>query len=830
MNGASKILTVSYGTFSCTLEGFDDPFNTMKAIAEYFRDLAAEDRYFGAEPPTPDAAMLHRIAEREIQRRVEAKIQENGVVLRASDGAVPLVAEAPVSAPPVAEALRPSVAPAPVVAPPVVAAPAAEPAVAPAALPVAETVAEKLSRLRSEVAATPAAAAPAATMPFVSFAIPDYIEDDLTDSALDGLAFEGDAPLADDLADVIEPEVAPAAAVAEDVAEDLAEAEDYLPETETVAAETVDGGADVPVAEEDALAAVMAAVPSEAAPVEADDLAVALAADAEENAAPAPVLPETVDIAADAYADDLPGSLLAALATKAEAAMDEAAAQDGAQGDAAPVVADAAPVAQTDDLDAAFLASLQDLTVEELAEAPPEVEAESATVVPEDSEAVVAEAAPVAAPERPEDAVDAVAEGIAAEAVPQPAAPEPRFDAVEKVQRARARVIRIRRGETESEAFVAEAAAPVAEQPAAPVPAAPVSATPEPETIFAEQDVAAEPGEEAEIASIFAEVAEEAATPAEAAAQDEALTDALDALLSAEDEAELQRELAALRDNDQDVGADRTDQVSQLVMQQDARRSFEGPSADEALGRLMQQTASEMEGSETKRRQSAIAHLKAAVAATVAERKVTGEATADTATVSRLARYRDDLARVVKSALPGRGGVAAPNGERPAPLVLVSEQRIDRPRAAPAPQPATAPGPVRPRRVTASTVGMRATAEAAQFGFDEDEDDLVDEPAATTAPQGFSEFVERVGAQSLEEILEASAAYLAGVEGRPQFSRTQLMRRASVIVPGGTLQREDGLRSFGTLLRDGRIAKIKRGVFTLSDGSSYLAEARKITG
>ncbi len=94
MSEAVKKLTVSYGAFSCTLEGFDDPFPVMKMVVDYFQSLAERDPSFGAHPERPDADYLRNLAQRGTNQNVEIETQENGVILRQTFETMPETADA----------------------------------------------------------------------------------------------------------------------------------------------------------------------------------------------------------------------------------------------------------------------------------------------------------------------------------------------------------------------------------------------------------------------------------------------------------------------------------------------------------------------------------------------------------------------------------------------------------------------------------------------------------------------------------------------------------------------------------------------------------------
>lgn len=781
MMGASKILTVSYGTFSCTLEGFDDPFNTMKAIAEYFRDLAAEDRYFGAEPPTPDAAMLHKIAEREIQRRVEAKIQENGVILRAGDIEAPKAAAPETVAPPLA---RPQAAP--------VARTQPQSDVAPAG--AEDGIAAKLSRIRNavsqarhhETAVAPAAAVVAQA---ADADLADYIEDEVAPAAFGPEAefteTEFVAPAAlTDLSDEFD-EVEPDAGfdVPLDPVELIAEPQEPAPfhEMQVVAPEGFD---DEDLLDDD-LQSLTPAAPQEAvadledADLEDEDDLEGLLANL--SLAPETTAPRLAD--QEVIEDLLPEDIAADLAEPAQEEDDDLVGMLAGL-DLTPTAETVAQDAREADLPAE--AAQEDRFEDSLED--------SADDLYPATESGLRLTRPAPASGEDSDALAGIAAALAASASANANTEVSPRNA--RLDRARARVIKIRRAQ-------------------------PADATP-------------------------AETLPETPAAAETAAQAETRTAAT---LSAEAEADLMRELAEVRAEAALTPAEprtvapvrpvrpvRPQRVAAAPVSAPTSASTQvAPSAlgpetgEESVSRLLAETNSQMEGPESRRRLAAIQHLKAAVAATVAERRA-GAAKPINAE-DRMDAYRADLSQIVH----GDGEAAA---NRPTPLVLVSEQRIDRrlsaaangaPVAAPAAAPTAAAvaapaAPVRPQRVS-----TRAVAEALDL---DEEDDLDDEDDANIFDdsRGFAEFADRLGAQGLPELLEAAAAYSACVEGRPHFSRPQIMRQVAAFDPASGNTREDGLRSFGTLLRKGKIVKVRRGQYALSEGSHYLAEARKLVG
>ena len=655
MVGSSKILTVSYGTFACTLEGFDDSFDTMKAIAEYFRDLAADDRYFGAEPPTPDAEMLARIAENEIARRVEARMESSGIVLRAAA----LAASENRAAEPVAEepqAVAPSVAPVmppPVETPEVVEEVAPQPAPAPA---MSESVAAKLQRIRAVVGKS-------------STGESDYIED----------------------IHASEPE------------------EDF------------DLGSVIEATEE----------------------------------APAQVAPMDVSIAETEVTFDEPEDTIGEDAPAAE-----------------PVAQQSAPVADV--------------------------------------------------------------------ASPQEATPL-----------RRTRVIRLKRSEFDR-ALNNGTIEAVADKADEDVVAAALAATPTEEPVEEVQDWADdttandydETYDDADVveASLVAKLAadEVEANEAEANQFDLASLDGADDIdfdadssLSDEEEADLLRELSALDDDEDDYDADEIESQNAFVMEDDYEDEDEEPVADaradqraralldrepEAdardMSRILDRTDEQLRAPETDLRRRTLSHLKAAVAATEAARRM-GEPVKSKE--DEETDFRSDLSAVVRPTRPTAGGVLPRRAERgddqprterprPAPLKLVAAQRVDL-----APEeaaPARPVAPVRPRRVATESVSTIDARDA----------------------ESFADYVEEMGAHSLPDLLEAAAAYTSFVEGHEEFSRPHVMKKVREVLQDDDFNREDGLRVFGTLLREGRISKVRNGRFQVAEGTRFRPEPRAARG
>ena len=685
MTGASKILTVSYGTFSCTLEGFDDPFNTMKAIAEYFRDLAADDRYFGAEPPTPDAAMLHRIAERAGNRRVEARMEDNTVILRT--GAAMQAESAP--APTLPQAAPPQPVPQPA-----------------AGLLAEESVAAKLQRIRAAVARN---AKPAEDATLVD-------EDHTAPILLPPLALSAEAAVVDPAEIKVPPKADRGPA-------DHAAVPGVLADTSEPALQTAET-------------------------VEGRDDPVALIPEIRLSDAPDPVaaVPEAGLIGGDGPVDDLTDSADHALMLSSVLAVEQL--------DDLP---EALPELTVDDLPEAAEAEEEELLAS-VADAAPEVqEAFAGDDIAEDAEDDAAEADAILIPAPEESA-------LADDADPDPAED---WDA---------------------------ATFPTAEKDAY--------------AVFAEMSQVAEPDDAWPVDPELPEPAETAADPA--SASDRLLRARQRVLVGHAPESagvagpEADTALAALPEDESEGDADATQKAEGRAILEDNAKEAED------VTRLLRQTNTEMDEPENRRRLSTMAHLKAAVAATVADLRSAGGGNRK-GEATRLDRYRADLARVVR---PRRPDGSTP-AERPAPLVLVSEQRIDRPAAD------GTGNRIVPRRISSSSLAV------------EDSPDDGDAPVETdnifSVSRNFAEFAEHLGASDMPDLLEAAAVYTACIEGRPHFTRPHLMRHVAAATETSDVNREDSMRSFGTLLRQGKIAKVKRGQFAITDSSYYLAEARRMT-
>lgn len=709
MNNNNKILTVSYGTFSCTLEGFDDSFDTMKAIAEYFRDLAADDRYFGAEPPQPDAEMLARIAQRKVERRVEAREHDGRIMLKAHEETV-------VSTP----------------------APVVEAEEAPQA---GETDAEPAPTSQTDAPENDAAAA----------------TNDATALPAEPQAKASFEPVSEE----------PAPALRAKESELTTEV--FAPETRVEDVQTVQA----PDAED----VSDASLPSEAPLGTEEPQATTEAAERAETPAPIETDVAEADDAAAFFADST-------VVDADEPDAEEAISVGDFNNYTARMDADANP--SSDDL--------QDFTVEDVAKPGPAGSTESLVEKLDRIRAVVAQQEDAAYEDEGTASDDVTSHEMLEEAVTYDLAKEEENEAVAEAAKDITSALEF---DDASETQISASEIAINEEDDLDAILKRIEVGNDDE-LDAPVDLSADIDDDEPAENLF-----------DAPDEPEADAPEVHGRVLRVNRADLE---AALESGDlEEYGDDTVEEVGDLSAldgeipkehQEDtpaspARGSLPeidtDPSQD--LSRLMAEADQHMQEPEGRTRRSAFAHLRAAVAARFADRSMEEE---DTKGAQDAEAYRSDLAEVVK---PRRPVASSTRSERPseapsAPLKLVAEQRIDA-------EEISARGPVAPRRVGTA--------------LDEDIDLAED--------SGFAEYAEERGASSLPELLEAAASYLSFVEGHEQFSRPQLMARVRQ-ADCGDFSREDGLRSFGQLLRAGKIEKIKGGRFAASQAIGYKPDHR----
>lgn len=82
-------------------------------------------------------------------------------------------------------------------------------------------------------------------------------------------------------------------------------------------------------------------------------------------------------------------------------------------------------------------------------------------------------------------------------------------------------------------------------------------------------------------------------------------------------------------------------------------------------------------------------------------------------------------------------------------------------------------------------------------------------------------FARRVGAKTLQDLLEASAVYMDTVEGKSRFSRRDVMQTLNTIGADKDYTQEARLKSFRKLLTTGSLVRVDDGMFTVSQATRF---------